>query len=102
MLSTLVGIINRLKNAVAYYGTNVQFLANIGHFLVPYSIIATLYRLGLEEPGKWYVLGITIVWAAWKEYYFDARYEVPHQTFWDNTEDFIGYFSGAALACFTF
>lgn len=40
-----------------------------------------------------------MVYAAVKEYWFDARYEKnPPQTFWMNTQDFIGYVAGAWLA----
>ena len=87
---------NRIKDRVAFYGTNVQFLANVGHATVPYSIIATFPRY------RWYILAIVAAYAAWKEYYFDARYEVPKQSFWDNTEDFIGYLAGSLLACLVF
>jgi hypothetical protein len=85
-----------LRNRIAFLGTNVQFLANVGHFSIPYSLIATFPK------AKWYLFAAFAVYAAIKEYYFDARYEVPHQTFWDNTEDFLGYIIGAALACVIF
>jgi VanZ family protein len=89
-------MLTRLRNLVAYLGTNVQFLADVGHFTVPYALVATFPR------AKWEILGLFVAYAAVKEYYFDARYEVPHQTFWDNTEDFIGYLLGAAVGCAVF
>jgi hypothetical protein len=35
--------------------------------------------------------------AALKEYVYDALFEVPKQTFTDNTEDFVGYLVGLAI-----
>ena len=88
--------LNWLKAKIAYLGTNVQFLADVGHFTVPYALIATFPR------AEWFLLVGFVIYAAIKEYWFDARYEVPHQTFWDNTEDFVGYISGALVACVVF
>jgi hypothetical protein len=88
--------VNWLRTRVAFYGTNVQFLANVGHFTVPYAVIATFPR------AKWWLLAGFVAYAAVKEYYFDARDEVPKQTFWDNTEDFAGYCLGALAGCAVF
>jgi hypothetical protein len=96
MMTKLESWFASARAQVAYWGTNVQFLANIGHFFVPYGIIATFPRF------KWYLLAGFILYGLVKEYYFDARDEVPKQTFWDNTEDFLGYLSGSIVACFVF
>ena len=87
---------NWLKTKIAYLGTNVQFLANLGHFTVPYALVATFPK------AKWFLLAGFVIYAAIKEYWFDAKYEVPHQTFANNTEDFIGYCLGAAVGCAVF
>jgi hypothetical protein len=100
-------VLSKLRAYIAYLGTNVQFLANVGHFAVPYAVIATYaffnlkYRWGHPEV-VWYLGGAFVIYAAIKEYYFDARYEVPHQTFWDNTRDFAGYCLGSGVACLVF
>lgn len=101
-MKTLETFLLWLRARIAYAGTNVQFLANVGHFTVPWFVTSILYRFGWAHHGRWWVLGLTVAYAAGKEYYFDARYEVPHQTFGDNTEDFLGYVAGAALAALVF
>lgn len=45
----------------------------------------------------WVTLG-GIVAAAIKEYGYDANFELPKQTFSDNTQDFLGYCAGIAIA----
>lgn len=43
-------------------------------------------------------LGVIFPLAAWKEFYFDAKYEQnPPQTFHDNLMDFIWYIAGGAV-----
>ncbi len=44
------------------------------------------------------VLVLWILVTAWKEFWFDLRYEVPAQTVADSTADFIGYRIGDVLA----
>ncbi len=39
-----------------------------------------------------------VVFAAIKEYGYDANFELPKQTWKDNTQDFAGYVGGVALA----
>jgi hypothetical protein len=36
--------------------------------------------------------------AGLKEFWFDATYEQPHQSFEDNATDFLGYMAGLSLA----
>lgn len=46
-------------------------------------------------------LGITgglVLYALVKEFAYDANFEVPKQSFWDNLEDFVEYLAGIALA----
>jgi hypothetical protein len=70
---------------------STQFVSFWAHFFAAGWIILICshsYREGLA------VLITTL--AAAKEYWFDATYEIyPRQTFLDNTEDFVGWVSGA-------
>jgi uncharacterized membrane protein YedE/YeeE len=57
--------------------------------------IALLTSVHLAWMG--YATAGGVVAAALKEYWYDATYELPKQTFKDNTEDFLGYCAGMAV-----
>jgi hypothetical protein len=49
---------------------------------------------------RWILLAsfFLTLFAAIKEFWYDARYELPPQTTKDNVQDFLGYLGGIALA----
>ena len=70
--------------------TNPDFIAFNAHFWVAYAVVVTFSRV-------WWVAPIVTIVAAVKEFYIDARYEVPPQTAHDNWLDFLGYVLGAVV-----
>jgi hypothetical protein len=76
---------------------NVTYLAAMAHIgwaalilLTAAFFLSTAFQL----------LGITtlfVMYAGVKEYWYDAHYELPVQTFKENTQDFMGYLGGLAL-----
>jgi len=48
--------------------------------------------------GAWIILILIMAFAGVKEFWYDAKYETPHQTFWDNLWDTLTYFGGCVLA----
>lgn len=82
-----------MKNWIARLGQNMQFVAFFAHAGVS-AWIARRFHF-------WPVPLLIVLFAAVKEYWFDARYEKsPPQTFRDNTEDFLGYALGALVGYF--
>jgi hypothetical protein len=78
-------------NWIAKLGQNIQFVAFWAHLGVAALLVEHL------PWHRWVAIGITVL-GAFKEYYYDARNEQdPPQTFWDNTEDFAGWFLGAVI-----
>jgi hypothetical protein len=76
---------------------NATVLAQIGHFLGGYTIITTWAFHGGSWRAVVIVAGVVVVYAAVKEFFYDANYEIPHQTFWDNLLDFSFWCLGAAV-----
>lgn len=74
---------------IAKTGTNPAFVALNAHCWFAFAVVRTL--------GAWALVPVLLL-AAIKEFWFDATYEVPKQTFWDNATDFGGYALGAVLA----
>jgi hypothetical protein len=81
-----------LASWVAKIGVNPTFIAANAHCWFAFAVIVTAHRPVLALPA--------LAAAAVKEFYFDAHYEVPKQTFTDNATDFAGYALGIALAVF--
>jgi hypothetical protein len=52
----------------------------------------------LPYVNAYLLLAALLAAAGAKEFWFDAKYEVPTQTFLDNAEDFLGYVGGIATA----
>ncbi|HYX20484.1 MAG TPA: DUF1653 domain-containing protein [Thermoanaerobaculia bacterium] len=71
-----------------------QYLAQIGHFLGGASImiLATIF---FGFVAWWIAFAAVAVAAAIKEFWYDARYELPKQTFGDNLMDFAFYALGS-------
>lgn len=71
-------------------------LAQFGHSGIPYGALLTL---GKYHPAWVLYAGLGIVaYAAVKEFYYDARFETPKQSFMNNLTDFIFYNVGVWLA----
>lgn len=90
----IIAALKWLAQKIAALGESSQFVAFWAHFGVSMGLVDHT-RLA----HKVYMASGIMVYAAVKEYWFDARYEKnPPQTFWMNTQDFIGYVAGAWLA----
>jgi hypothetical protein len=84
---------------------NPQYLAQLGHTLGAALVVVLAAFFGGMN-AAWIALPCVIVAAAVKEYWYDATYELPRQSFADNTMDF-GFFClgagvGLGLACLKF
>ena len=87
---SLPGPIAQLVQWIAAFGQNIQAVAACAHFFAAGYLIFLFSGHAL-----WAAVGIT-VYAAVKEFWFDAHYEAnPPQTTLDNFEDFAGYAAGA-------
>lgn len=83
-----------LTDKVAQIGTAPLFIAFNAHFWAAGFVV-------LASPPHAAVFAGTLLAAALKEFYFDAKYETtPKQTTFDNVTDFLGYAAGAALGLF--
>ena len=89
-------LVNRWMNEVAYLAA----MAHVGWA----ALIVTAsneFALARHVAYRWSLMGMTtgalVVFAAVKEFWYDARYELPPQTFRDNAEDFAGYCGGVLL-----
>lgn len=86
------GAIKWIEAKVASVGQNIQFVAFWAHLGVAALLVEHLPDNGLD----WALL--ICLAAGLKEYWFDAKYEHdPPQTFMDNTQDFIGWATGAII-----
>lgn len=76
---------------------NADVLAQFGHFLGAYSILTSISFHGGPYRAVWISALVIAVLAGVKEFFYDANYEDPHQTFWDNLLDFSFWCFGAAV-----
>ncbi len=80
---------------------SVDFLASAAHTLGG-AMIVVLATVFFGFAPAWWIAWLGIVIAAGiKEYWFDSRYELPKQTFYDNTLDFVFYQVGAGAGSVT-
>ena len=79
-----------LSSFIAKTGTNPDFIAFNAHMWFAYAVVFTAH-----VP---FAAAVMLAGAAVKEFWFDATYESPKQTFKDNALDFLGYATGAGLA----
>jgi hypothetical protein len=86
-----------MKAWIAKIGQSIQFVAFWAHLGVAGLLIVLINKLLSKRPAE--ILALVIIVAGGvKEYYFDATTEQnPPQTFWDNTEDFIGWCVGSLV-----
>ena len=74
-----------------------RYLAQAGHFLGAYAVIFTTFHFaGLQKALLATISGALI--AALKEFWYDAKYELPKQTNFDNILDFTMYVVGGGVA----
>ncbi len=75
----------------------VNFLAAMAH--VGWACLLTLAcSIWFGSRGQLGASASLIVYAAIKEWGYDAHFELPPQTWRDNLQDFCGYLGGIALA----
>ena len=86
-----MGGMNALTTLIAKIGTNPTFIAANAHCWFAFAIVTIVMPHWVMVPA------VAIPTAALKEFWFDATYESPHQTFMDNLEDFGGYMLGILL-----
>ena len=84
---------------------NPQYLAQVGHTLGACLAMVVAAMFG-GMYAAWIALPIIVVLALAKEFWYDATYELPRQTFADNAMDF-GFFClgagiGLAIDCLKF
>lgn len=97
-------MLQNLKTWLAKYLTNewmneVSFLAPVAHVgWAALIVLATALLSGSSVKICGFVSAALTLFAAVKEYVYDANFEIPKQTFRNNTEDFAGYLGGIALA----
>lgn len=86
----------KISQWIASIGQNIQFVAFWAHAGVGALVIRMLYKY--HPSWSFYPAIVLVLGGAIKEYVFDAKEETnPPQTFWDNTEDFIGWLAGAGI-----
>lgn len=81
---------NRITQFVADLGTNAEWIAANAHCWFA-AFLVLLCR------GNYFVAIGCLIAAAIKEFWFDARYEVPKQTALDNWSDFLEYAIGIVI-----
>lgn len=78
--------------------TNMDYGWFMAHSGWAALIIFASWTLFLQPRVTTYTSVGLVIFAALKEYWYDATYESPKQTFKDNTEDFAGYCVGITVA----
>jgi hypothetical protein len=79
-----------LSSFIARVGTSPSWITDNAHFWFAYAVVLTSRQ-------AWMVLPVILL-ALVKEFWFDAKFEVPKQTFADNMTDFLGYTLGSIVA----
>lgn len=75
---------------------SVNFLASMAHALFSYGTLLTVARLASIKVCFVAFLAI-LIYAAVKEFWYDANYELPKQTAADNWLDFSTYTLGGLI-----
>jgi len=70
------------------------FSENMVHVAAGYAAVLTVAHFHGKKP-KWSLIFVGA--AAVKEYGYDAHFELPKQSFAENTADFLGYCLGVSL-----
>lgn len=77
---------------------NVTYLAAMAHTGWACWPMLALHVLDGRRAHELIASVVLVLYAAAKEFFYDARYELPRQTTADNVGDFAGYCGGLALA----
>jgi len=78
--------------------SNTQVLASGCHFLISsYPLVLAYLLFGASLHVLEYMSVGIVLFGLVKEFWYDANYEVPHQTFQMNLQDFLGYCAGTAF-----
>lgn len=77
--------------------TNSTYLAQIGHFLGAYSLILTVTLCCHDILTLVVTTALGEVFVGLKEFWYDMKYELPKQTFWDSLLDWTFYQLGAII-----
>ena len=80
---------SKITDLISSIGTNPTFIAFNAHCWFAFAALVIW-----NNPVGFPVL---LAGAAVKEFWFDANYETPKQTFLDNFTDFTGYLVGLGL-----
>ena len=83
---------NRWMNSVAYLAA----MAHVGWACLLMLLVALLSGRSIRA-CMWASIAL-VIFAAGKEWLYDANFEIPKQTFRDNAGDFLGYLGGIALS----
>ena len=90
-----------LDNFFRWWGrtTTRKVAYTLCHVLISYSVMLTAGAL-----HKWTVAGVVALFAIWKEFWFDLRYETPETSggIKGGIKDFSGYVAGVGLALIRF
>ncbi len=70
-------------------------LAQYNHVLFGSTIVFA--AMDLYPPAMWFVIAAYVIYTAWKEFYYDQRYETP-EVRGSNLKDFTFYQVGVMLA----
>ncbi len=88
--------VNSISSFIARIGESPSFVAFMAHSWFAFGVLAILAHFGVP---LWATVPVAIALAAWKEFWFDLRYEQhPPQTLADSALDFAGYMAGVGLA----
>jgi hypothetical protein len=73
---------------------NPQYLAQVGHFLGGASLMMLTTMFSWNLLCLWATFGVGLLVAGVKEFWYDANYELPKQSWKDNLMDFSFYALG--------
>lgn len=73
-----------------------RFLAQIAHALGAYSVVLTAEYFGGHKICILFA-ALFVIYAAVKEFWYDANFELPKQTTFDNVLDFTFYMVGIVV-----
>ena len=78
---------------------DANYLAQVSHLFSAYAIVLTAgFFWGKLATALVFAVGMILV--SFKEFWYDANYEVPKQTPINNWMDFAFYFAGGFVALF--
>lgn len=80
---------------------DAQVLAQFGHSLGACLLVTFTTLMSISLGGRWpaviVVVILGVIAAAVKEFWYDMKFELPTQTWWDSIEDFLFYMLGLTV-----